>query len=131
MDGSFPLSVCESGDTFALRGKWIVEAGDLFVFRIAGAYGAAMSSGYNSRPVTPEVLVKDDRRALVRKRLALAGGVGAPACLDRRLDVLDQSPVEFRPPVPEEAEGRAMLLGSGQVDLRHQHARFVRAELGQ
>ena len=61
--------VCETGDTFA-EGREIpaVEAGDLVVFRTAGAYGAAMASTYNSRLLTPEVLVKDDKWALVRPR---------------------------------------------------------------
>ena len=46
-----------------------VEAGDLVVFRTAGAYAAAMSSTYNSRPLTPEVLVDGDRWAVVRPRV--------------------------------------------------------------
>ena len=46
-----------------------VEAGDLIVFRTAGAYAAAMSSTYNSRPLTPEVLVDGERWAIVRPRL--------------------------------------------------------------
>ncbi len=62
--------VCESGDTFAMaREMDAVEPGDLVVFHTAGAYGAAMSSGYNSRPLTPEVLVDGDRWALVRRRV--------------------------------------------------------------
>jgi diaminopimelate decarboxylase len=64
--------VCESGDTFATgRPMDSVEPGDLVVFRTAGAYGAAMSSGYNSRPLTAEVLVDGDRWALVRRRVDL------------------------------------------------------------
>ena len=64
--------VCESGDTFAMaREMDHVDPGDLVVFRGAGAYGAAMSSGYNSRPLTPEVLVDGDRWALVRRRISL------------------------------------------------------------
>jgi len=61
--------VCETGDTFALaREMDAVEPGDLLVFRTAGAYAAAMSSTYNSRPLTPEVLVDGDRWAIVRPR---------------------------------------------------------------
>jgi diaminopimelate decarboxylase len=61
--------VCETGDTFAKqRPLPPVKAGDLVVFRTAGAYGAAMSSTYNSRPLIPEVLVKNDRFAVVRAR---------------------------------------------------------------
>ena len=71
--------VCESGDTFATaREMDRVEAGDLVAFRSAGAYGAAMSSGYNSRPLTPEVLVDGDKWALVRKRIDLAECAAAP-----------------------------------------------------
>jgi diaminopimelate decarboxylase len=71
--------VCESGDTFAMaREMDEAHEGDLIVFRTAGAYGAAMSSGYNSRPLTPEVLVDGDRWALVRQRLDLAKAASLP-----------------------------------------------------
>ena len=61
--------VCETGDTFA-RGRDLppLQAGDLVVFTGAGAYGAVMSSEYNSRPLVPEVLVDGARRAVVRGR---------------------------------------------------------------
>jgi len=61
--------VCESGDTFA-RGRMMppVAQGDLVAFRGAGAYGAAMASEYNTRPLVPEVLVAGDRFAVVRAR---------------------------------------------------------------
>ena len=62
--------VCETGDTFATARKMDqVGAGDLVVFRTAGAYAAAMSSTYNSRPLTPEVLVDGSRWAVVRPRI--------------------------------------------------------------
>jgi len=62
--------VCETGDTFATaRDMDEVSAGDLVVFRTAGAYAAAMSSTYNSRPLTPEVLVDGNRWAVVRPRI--------------------------------------------------------------
>jgi diaminopimelate decarboxylase len=71
--------VCESGDTFATaRDMDAVREGELIIFRTAGAYGAAMSSGYNSRPITPEVLVDGDRWALVRQRLDLADAASLP-----------------------------------------------------
>ena len=61
--------VCETGDTFATsRSMDRVEAGDLLVFRTAGAYAATMASTYNSRPLTPEVLVSGDQWAVVRER---------------------------------------------------------------
>jgi diaminopimelate decarboxylase len=64
--------VCETGDTFATaREMDAVEPGGLLMFRTAGAYAAAMSSTYNSRPLTPEVLVDGGRWAVVRKRLPL------------------------------------------------------------
>ncbi len=61
--------VCETGDTFA-RGRELphLEAGDLLAFRSAGAYGAVMSSEYNSRPLIPEVLVSGSRFDVVRPR---------------------------------------------------------------
>jgi len=62
--------VCETGDTFATaRQMDSAEPGDLLVFRTAGAYAAAMSSTYNSRPLTPEVLVNGREWATVRPRL--------------------------------------------------------------
>jgi len=62
--------VCETGDTFATaRMMDEVSAGELVVFRTAGAYAAAMSSTYNSRPLTPEVLVDGSRWAVVRPRV--------------------------------------------------------------
>jgi diaminopimelate decarboxylase len=62
--------VCETGDTFATARRMdAADAGDLVVFRTAGAYAAAMSSTYNSRPLTPEVLVDGDRWAVVRPRV--------------------------------------------------------------
>jgi diaminopimelate decarboxylase len=61
--------VCESGDTFAEhRDLPAVDAGDLVAFRTAGAYGATMASTYNSRLLTPEVLVTGKDWALVRPR---------------------------------------------------------------
>lgn len=63
--------VCETGDTFAM-GREIdsVAAGDLAIFRTAGAYGATMASTYNSRPLVPEVMVDGDRFAVVADRIA-------------------------------------------------------------
>ena len=61
--------VCETGDTFARdRPLPELEAGDLVAFKGAGAYGAAMASEYNSRPLVPEVLVDGNRFAVVRPR---------------------------------------------------------------
>jgi diaminopimelate decarboxylase len=61
--------VCESSDKFAsdvsLAGP---KAGDLMAFLTAGAYGAVMSSTYNTRPLIPEVLVNGREWAVVRRR---------------------------------------------------------------
>ena len=69
--------VCESGDTFA-RGRDMaaLNAGDLVAFRSAGAYGAVMSSEYNSRPLIPEVLVWGDQFAVIRPRPTLEEMLG-------------------------------------------------------
>ncbi len=61
--------VCETGDYLALeRPLPPVEAGDLLSVMTAGAYGAVMSSTYNTRPLIPEVLVKGNDYAVVRPR---------------------------------------------------------------
>jgi diaminopimelate decarboxylase len=61
--------ICESGDTFARdRRLSPLVVGDLVAFMTAGAYGAAMSSEYNSRPLVPEVLVKGADFAVIRAR---------------------------------------------------------------
>ncbi len=61
--------VCETGDTFAKhRMMHPVVDGGLVAFRSAGAYGAVMSSEYNTRPMIPEVLVKGDQFAVIRER---------------------------------------------------------------
>ncbi len=61
--------VCETGDTFA-KGRALppMGPGDLIALRSAGAYGAVMASEYNSRPLVPEVLVKGDQFAVIRRR---------------------------------------------------------------
>ncbi len=61
--------VCETGDTFA-RGRALppLAEGELVAFRSAGAYGAAMASEYNARPLVPEVLVQGDQFAVIRRR---------------------------------------------------------------
>jgi diaminopimelate decarboxylase len=77
--------VCETGDTFARnRGLPLLEAGSLVAFLDAGAYGAAMSSTYNARPLAAEILVDGARFAVVRERQsqeALLAGQHLPAWL--------------------------------------------------
>jgi diaminopimelate decarboxylase len=62
--------VCESGDYLALdRALPACKAGDLLAVMTAGAYGAVLSSTYNTRPLVPEVLVRGKDFAVVRPRL--------------------------------------------------------------
>lgn len=62
--------VCETGDTFAReRNLPVLAPDDLIALRSTGAYGAVMSSEYNSRPLIPEVLVDGDTFAVVRQRM--------------------------------------------------------------
>ena len=49
-----------------------IAAGDLIAILSAGAYGAAMSSTYNSRPLVPEVLVRGSDYAVIRPRQSYA-----------------------------------------------------------
>jgi len=69
--------ICETGDYLALdRRLPPLSAGDLVAFMTAGAYGAAMSSTYNSRLLVPEVLVRGDDFAVVRPRQTYAELIG-------------------------------------------------------
>jgi len=64
--------VCETGDTFATACALTnIPAGEFLVIRDTGAYGAVMASGYNSRPLVPEVLVNGGDYAVVRPRETL------------------------------------------------------------
>ena len=75
--------ICESGDTFATgRTMGTVGAGDLVVFRTAGAYAATMASTYNSRPLTPEVMVSGDRFAVIRERQDIEALIAADVLPD-------------------------------------------------
>jgi diaminopimelate decarboxylase len=61
--------ICESGDQFASgRALPPVTAGDLLAVRSTGAYSAVMASNYNSRPLAPEVMVRDRDWAIIRAR---------------------------------------------------------------
>ena len=64
--------VCESGDFFAQdRELPPLGEGDLIAVMSAGAYGATMSSNYNSRPLPAEILVQGGRAATIRQRQGL------------------------------------------------------------
>src|SRR5690606_29664218 len=68
--------LCESGDVFTQGEGGVVltrelpeaKVGDLLVFHDAGAYGASMSSNYNTRPLTAEVLVDGGTSRVIRRR---------------------------------------------------------------
>ncbi len=61
--------VCETGDYFAKSRRLPkFQQGDLIAIMTAGAYGAVQSGTYNTRPLIPEILVKDDQFAIVRPR---------------------------------------------------------------
>ena len=72
--------LCESGDVFTQQEGGVVESrllpqaevGDWLVFHDAGAYGATMSSNYNSRPLLPEVLLDAAGPRLIRRRQTMA-----------------------------------------------------------
>jgi diaminopimelate decarboxylase len=70
--------LCESGDTFTRDDNGIVDRalplfneGDIVCICNAGAYGFSMSSHYNSRPRPAEVLVRDKKARLIRRRETL------------------------------------------------------------
>ena len=71
--------LCESGDVFTQDASGVIchqildnpKVGDLLVFNDAGAYGASMSSNYNSRPLAPEILIDDGQCRLIRKRQSI------------------------------------------------------------
>jgi len=68
--------LCEAGDVFTqIAGGTIVERdlpapkiGDYLLFHDAGAYGAAMSSNYNSKPLAPEILIDGEVSRQIRRR---------------------------------------------------------------
>ena len=72
--------LCESGDVFTQDAGGVVqpralapaEVGDLLVFHDAGAYGASMSSNYNTRPLAPELLVDGTATRVIRRRQTVA-----------------------------------------------------------
>ncbi|HEY2230535.1 MAG TPA: diaminopimelate decarboxylase [Xanthobacteraceae bacterium] len=69
--------VCESGDFLALdRDMPEPRRGDLLAVMSAGAYGAVQAGTYNTRPLVPEVLVREAEWALVRPRLEVETLIG-------------------------------------------------------
>ncbi|WAI11626.1 MAG: diaminopimelate decarboxylase [Buchnera aphidicola (Macrosiphum albifrons)] len=68
--------LCESGDIFTqkeggtvqTRKLPIIKVGDYLIFHDTGAYGAAMSSNYNTRPLIPEILLENNNSIVIRRR---------------------------------------------------------------
>jgi len=72
--------LCESGDVFTQGEGGVVlkralpaaQVGDLLVLHDTGAYGASMSSNYNTRPLIPEVLIEAGQSRLIRRKQTVA-----------------------------------------------------------
>jgi diaminopimelate decarboxylase len=76
--------VCESSDFIGYeRSVPEVKRGDLMAVLFAGAYGATMSSNYNSRPRAPEVLVEGDTFRVVRRRETWDDLIGAEVAVNQ------------------------------------------------
>lgn len=63
--------VCETADFLGKHRKLILQPGDILAMLDVGAYGASMSSHYNSRPQAAEVLIDNNQAHLIRKRETL------------------------------------------------------------
>ena len=82
--------ICESGDTFATeRDLPPLAEGDLVALTDAGAYGAVMSSTYNSRLLVPEVMVGGGRCAVIRARPTYEAMLGLDAIPDWLADPVE------------------------------------------
>ena len=72
--------LCESGDVFTQGEGGVVlnralpraQVGDLLVLHDTGAYGASMSSNYNTRPLIPEVMLENGLARLIRRKQTVA-----------------------------------------------------------
>ncbi len=83
--------VCETGDSFATdRDLPPLAEDDLVALTDAGAYGAVMSSTYNSRLLVPEVLVAGGRFAVIRKRPSYDQLLGLDTVPDWLSDPLEE-----------------------------------------
>ncbi len=90
--------VCETGDTFATeRDLPPLAEDDLVAFTGAGAYGAVMSSTYNSRLLIPEVLVAGSRFAVIRARPSYEAMLGLDAVPDWLADPIEPASLRAVP----------------------------------
>ncbi|AHG76577.1 Diaminopimelate decarboxylase [Mannheimia varigena USDA-ARS-USMARC-1296] len=64
--------ICETSDFLGKQRELAVAEGDLIAMRSAGAYGAAMSSTYNSRPQAAEIMVDGNQAHLIKARATFA-----------------------------------------------------------
>jgi len=83
--------LCESGDMFTQEeGGFVqtrllppVKIGEYIIIHNAGAYGASMSSNYNSRPYCPEILIDDGNVTQIRKRQTMADLLALEGIMNR------------------------------------------------
>jgi diaminopimelate decarboxylase len=73
--------VCETGDFLGKQRELALAEGDLVAIRSAGAYGFSMSSNYNTRPRTAEVMVDGSSVHLIRERESIASLFTLEHCL--------------------------------------------------
>lgn len=64
--------ICETSDFLGKQRELAIAEGDLIAVRSAGAYGATMSSTYNSRPQAVEVMVDGASAHLIKERASFA-----------------------------------------------------------
>lgn len=80
--------LCESGDVFTQGEGGVVlqrplpaaQVGDLLVIHDTGAYGASMSSNYNTRPLIAEVMVENGQSRLIRRRQTVTELLALETC---------------------------------------------------
>ena len=75
--------VCESSDFLGKERVLCIKAGDLLAVRSAGAYGFAMSSNYNTRHRSAEIMVDHDKSYLVRPRETITELFAGESCLPK------------------------------------------------
>ena len=85
--------LCESGDVFTQGEGGVVlnralpraQVSDLLVLHDTGAYGASMSSNYNTRPLIPEVMIENGQPRLIRRKQTVAELIGLETDLQAQL----------------------------------------------
>ncbi|QJC36273.1 diaminopimelate decarboxylase [Enterobacteriaceae endosymbiont of Donacia cincticornis] len=80
--------LCESGDVFTQSENGEINffmlpkvcINDYLIFHDTGAYGASMSSNYNSRPLIPEILIENNIPKLIRRRQKIEELINLELC---------------------------------------------------